>query len=443
MSSEDAGKQVGGRPSPVTWYKQRMAARSAEADSGKRSRNLYVFGATSFFNDTATEMAYWILPAFLLTIGAGPARLGLIEGVAESVSSFAKLFSGLLTDRVGPRKPLVVAGYTVANVLKPVLAITTAWWQVLLVRFGDRLAKGVRGAPRDVMLAESVPREKIGSAFGLLQAMDSAGAIAGPAAALFLLGYFRFRGVFWAAAVPGALAILIAIFGIRETGGLRGRGASAQGAEVDVPRVDRTAPVTGITGEKNSRLPAGFYYLLIAVGLFSLGNSSDMFLVLRAHDAGIPTRHAPLLGLVFNVTYTAMSWPAGRLADLVSKRAIAAGGYVVFAAVYFVFALAPSRSVLWAAVACYGLFYALTYPVLRALVAQTSGTDRRGRAFGIFFFVTSVAALLASVITGELWKHYGARLPFYLSAGLAGIAAAMLIVGTFSEGEQKHSAIRS
>jgi MFS family permease len=416
-----------------------MAARSAAPDSGKRSRNLYVFGATSFFNDTASEMAYWILPAFLLTIGAGPAKLGLIEGVAESVSSFAKLFSGLLTDRVGPRKPLVVAGYTVANVLKPVLAITTAWWQVLLVRFGDRLAKGVRGAPRDVMLAESVPREKIGSAFGLLQAMDSAGAIAGPAAALFLLGYFSFRGVFWAAAVPGALAILIAIFGIRETGGLRG--TSAPGAQVDLPRVDRTARLAAPAGQKSSRLPAGFYYLLIAVGLFSLGNSSDMFLVLRAHDAGIPTRHAPLLGLVFNLTYTAMSWPAGRLADLASKRAIAAGGYLVFAAVYFVFALAPSSHALWAAMACYGLFYALTNPVLRALVAETSGAERRGRAFGIFFFVTSVAALLASVITGELWKHYGAPFPFYLSAGLAAIAAAMLLVGAFSEGQLKHSAI--
>jgi MFS family permease len=416
-----------------------MAARSPEPDSGDRSRNLYVFGATSFFNDTATEMAYWILPAFLLTIGAGPAKLGLIEGVAESVSSFAKLFSGLLTDRVGPRKPLVVAGYTVANVLKPVLAVTTAWWQVLLVRFGDRLSKGVRGAPRDVMLAESVPREKIGSAFGLLQAMDSAGAIVGPAAALFLLGYFRFRGVFWAAAVPGALAILIAIFGIRETGGLRDPDALAPGAKIDQPRrhspageAIATTPrtVAALAPAKSSGgLPANFYYLLFAVGLFSLGNSSDMFLVLRAHDAGIPTRHAPLLGLVFNLTYTAVSWPAGRLADLVSKRAIAAGGYLVFAAVYFVFALASSAHALWAAMACYGLFYALTDPVLRALVAQTSGAEMRGRAFGIFFFVTSVAALLSSVITGELWKHYGARLPFYLSAGLAVIAAAMLLAG--------------
>jgi len=414
-----------------------MAA-SPDPDRSDRSRNLYVFGATSFFNDTASEMAYWILPAFLLTIGAGPARLGMIEGVAESVASFAKLFSGLLTDRMRRRKPLVVAGYAVANVLKPVLAVTTAWWQVLLVRFGDRLAKGVRGAPRDVMLAESVPQQKIGSAFGLLQAMDSAGAIAGPLIALGLLVRFGFRGVFWVAAVPGALAIFAALFGIRETGRRR---ASTLAAQADDRRMDgpggqsiAAAPPAGPgpTEARDVRLPASFYYLLFAVGLFSLGNSSDMFLVLRAHDAGIPTRHAPLLGLVFNLTYTALSWPAGRLADRFSKRAIAAGGYLVFAAVYFVFALAPSRGALWAAMACYGLFYALTNPVLRALVAQSAGSQTRGRAFGIFFFVTSVAVLFSSILTGELWKHYGPRLPFYLSAGLAAIAAGMLLAGVFS-----------
>src|SRR5947208_3176492 len=182
------------------------------------ARNIYAFGLTSFLNDTASEMAYWVLPAFLVSLGAGPAQLGLIEGVAESVASFAKLFSGYLTDRVERRKPLVVFGYTLANVAKPILAITTAWWQVLFIRFADRLAKGVRGAPRDVMLAESVDKAKLGSAFGLLQAMDSAGAIAGPLAALLLLAHYGFRGVFWAAAVPGFLAILVAAFLITETG---------------------------------------------------------------------------------------------------------------------------------------------------------------------------------------------------------------------------------
>src|SRR5579863_5778482 len=165
-------------------------------------RNIYVFGITSFLNDTATEMAYWVLPAFLVSLGAGPAQLGLIEGIAESVASFAKLFSGYLTDRLERRKPLVVAGYFAANAVKPLLAIVTAWWHVLLIRFTDRLAKGVRGAPRDVMVAETVGKEKLGSAYGLIQSLDSAGAVAGPLAAFLLLTRFQIRSVFWAAAVP-------------------------------------------------------------------------------------------------------------------------------------------------------------------------------------------------------------------------------------------------
>ncbi|HMD47859.1 MAG TPA: MFS transporter, partial [Bryobacteraceae bacterium] len=185
--------------------------------SSPPSRNIYVFGITSFLNDTATEMAYWVLPAFLATLGAGPAQLGLIEGVAESVASFAKLFSGYLTDHIQRRKPVVVAGYAVANAVKPLLAVVTAWPQILLIRFADRLAKGVRGAPRDVMVAESVPSYRLGSAYGLIQSMDSAGAIAGPLAALFLLARFGIRSVFWAAAIPGALCVLVALLGIRET----------------------------------------------------------------------------------------------------------------------------------------------------------------------------------------------------------------------------------
>src|SRR3954469_9451181 len=187
------------------------------ADERELQRNVKVFGVTSFFNDTATEMAYWVLPAFLTSIGAGPATLGLIEGIAESVASAAKLWSGLLVDKTRRRKPLGVTGYVVANAVKPLLAVTTAWWQVLGIRFADRLAKGVRGAPRDVMLSESVAKEHVGSAFGLLQAMDSAGAIAGPLLALLLIKHVGLRGVFWAAAVPGALSIIAVALFARET----------------------------------------------------------------------------------------------------------------------------------------------------------------------------------------------------------------------------------
>src|SRR5437660_3709555 len=178
-----------------------MIPRSPECEPSA-ARNLYAFGITSFLNDTASEMAYWVLPAFLVSLGAGPAQLGVIEGIAESVASFAKLFSGYLTDRIDRRKPLVVGGYFVANAVKPLLALAGAWWHILLIRFADRLAKGVRGAPRDVMVAESVDKKRLGSAYGLIQSMDSAGAIAGPLTALVLLSRYHLFAVFWAAAVP-------------------------------------------------------------------------------------------------------------------------------------------------------------------------------------------------------------------------------------------------
>ena len=389
------------------------------------SRNIYAFGATSLLNDTASEMAYWVLPAFLASIGAGPAQLGIIEGIAESVASFAKLLSGYLADRIPRRKPIVVSGYVVANAVKPLLALTTSWRQILAIRFADRFAKGIRGTARDVMVAETTGKFQVGSAYGLIQAMDSAGAIAGPLLALLLLPYYGLRGVFWAAGIPGALCIVVAVLGIR-------------GPKTVRQSVKASAPVASIHGgdvvakqtnskARHSGLPGSFYFVLAAVTLFSLGNSSDMFLVLRAQSIGIPVTHAPLLGLVLNITYTLFSWPAGSWSDKFSRRAIAAAGYMVFAAVYLVFAIAPSTLAIWLAMATYGLFYALTNPVLKALVVETVAPEVRGRALGVYFFVTSVAVLLASVITGEVWKYHGARVPFYLSAAIAAVSAVLLM----------------
>ena len=392
-------------------------------------RNIYAFGITSFLNDTASEMAYWVLPAFLASLGAGPAQLGLIEGLAESVASFAKLFSGYLTDRVDRRKPVVVAGYFVANAVKPLLALATSWWHILLIRFTDRLAKGVRGAPRDVMVAESVPKNRLGSAYGLIQSMDSAGAIAGPLAALVLLARFGIRSVFWAAAVPGALCVLVALFGIHETKRRAQDSAVHTSATPDITRKKTSALSAEKSDGKTLGLPASFYFVLGAVTLFSLGNSSDMFLVLRAQSVRIPVALAPLLGLVFNITYTLASWPAGWFSDHVSRRLVASTGYVIFAAVYFVFGRAPSTLAIWIAMAVYGFYYALTQPVLKALVVESVSEQVRGRALGIYFFVTSVATLAASLITGELWKHYAAAIPFYFSAAIALVAAGILQVG--------------
>jgi MFS family permease len=407
------------------------------------ARNIYAFGITSFLNDTATEMAYWVLPAFLVSLGAGPAQLGLIEGLAESVASFAKLFSGYFTDRMDRRKPLVVAGYFVANAVKPLLAMVTAWWHILLIRFADRLAKGVRGAPRDVMVAESVPKQRLGAAYGLIQSMDSAGAIAGPLAALVLLSRFGIRSVFLAAAVPGALAVLAAGFGVRETkrphpSTSSGQPVSPRPREMGHPNhsSDDSSPGGPRTVQDSARLgqplPGSFYFVLVAVTIFSLGNSSDMFLVMRAQNVGIPVALAPLLGLVFNITYTLGSWPAGWFSDHfsrrgISRRWIAAAGYLIFAAVYFVFGRAPSTLAIWITMAVYGLYYAFTQPVLKALVVESVSQDVRGRALGIYFFVTSVATLVASLITGELWKQYGAGVPFYFSAALAAVSAVLLL----------------
>src|SRR6266404_2176402 len=400
-------------------------------------RNINAFGLTSFLNDTASEMAYWVLPAFLASIGAGAAQLGIIEGIAESVASFAQLFSGYLADKVSHRKPIVVGGYFVANAVKPLLALVSSWWQILGIRFADRFAKGVRGTARDVMVADSVDKSRIGSAYGLIQAMDSAGAIVGPLLALAVIGRFGMRGVFAWAAIPGALCVIIAWVGIRELHRpASGTAAGWAGTPVAPLPVEGRAP-SPVQAERSSaaaaksewlpKLPLGFYYVLAVVTIFSLGNSSDMFLVLRAGNIGIPASQAPLLGLVFNIMFTLVSWPAGKFSDRFSRSAIAAAGYLVFAIVYFVFALAPSQLAIWLAMAFYGLFYALTNAVLKALIVESVETGVRGRALGIYSFCISVTTLLSSVITGALWKVYGPAVPFYFSAGIATVSALALL----------------
>jgi MFS family permease len=387
-------------------------------------RNVHIFGVTSFLNDTASEMAYWILPAFLVTIGAGPATLGIIEGIAESVASFAKLFSGFFADRIRRRKPLVVGGYVVANAVKPLLGWATGAWQVLLIRFSDRFAKGVRGAPRDVMLAGSVPASEVGGAFGLLQAMDSAGAIAGPLLALAIMASsfglrWGARAVFWAAAVPGLLCILVVAFGLKER---------AHDPSVEIKKSRFADPRV---------LPPAFWYVLVAIALFSIGNSSDMFLVLRAQSLGIPASHTPLIGLVFNITYTLFSWPAGRLSDRVAadksanargRYSIVAAGLLIFAATYASFAHGMSHVGVYVAMAFYGIYYALTAPVLKAVVVDAVPREHRGGAFGIFDFSTSVCVLLASTLTGLLWRKMGPAFPFHVSSVLALIAAVMVFL---------------
>ena len=381
------------------------------------SRNVRALGWTAFFNDTATEMSYWLLPQFLVgVLGAGPMAFGLIEGAAETVASFGRLASGFLSDRWKRRKPLAGIGYTAANIAKPLLAIAQSWPQVFWIRFFDRAAKGIRAAPRDALIADSVLPSERGSAFGFRQAMDSAGAMAGPLAAIVILAFFAgdVRKVFWAAAVPGGFSVLLVWFAVREI-----RPATSADS---APQSIRTF---FCAGDRN------LLFILFAVGIFSLGNSSDLFLILRAQNLGVRPELAPALGLLFNLFYTLLSWPAGKLSDRIPRRILIVGGYLVYAGVYWGIARAESALAVWLLMPLYGLYYALTEGVLRAWISDLVPSPSRASAFGVFHWVTGFTTLPASVAAGWLWQHFSPAAPFYVSAGLAAAAAVLLsLVGT-------------
>jgi MFS family permease len=387
--------------------------REATRTTSHLPRNIWVLAWVAFFNDTATEMSYWLLPQFLVDVlGAGPTVFGLIEGFAETISSFGRLLSGYLSDRLRQRKILVGAGYTVANVVKPLLALAQSWRQVFWIRFADRAAKGFRAAPRDALIADSVPQALRGSAFGLRQAMDSAGAILGPLGAIVFLPLFagNVRSVFWMATIPGAICIFLAWSAIREVPPSAIPGVGGQ------PRLMSTI----------RQAPGGLTMILAGVALFSLGNSSDLFLILRAQNLGIAGSRAPALGLIFNAVYTLLSWPAGRVSDRVPRRAIVIIGYLIYAGVYLGFALVHTARLTWLLFAVYGVYYALTEGVLRAWVADLVPSASRASVFGILNWVVGMAALPASLLAGWLWQHYSPATPFFASCGLSLAAAAFL-----------------
>jgi len=386
----------------------------AAGSASRLPRNVWVLSWVAFFNDTATEMSYWLLPQFLLgVLGADPMAFGLIEGAAETVSSFGRLLSGWLSDRLRRRKPLVAAGYTVANVVKPWLALATSWGQVFCVRFADRAAKGFRGAPRDALIADSVSQAHRGAAFGLRQGMDTAGAVFGPLSALALLPLFAgdVRKVFWLAAIPGAVCILLVWFGVSE---VRPAETAKQGAS----STDQASPISW---------NKSVFVILVAVGLFSLGNSSDLFLILRAQNLGVRAALAPGLGLLFNLVYTSLSWPAGKLSDRIPRRTLVVFGYITYAAVYLGFSLARGPQWVWFLFAAYGTYYAMTEGVLRAWIADLVPSSSRGSVFGAFTWLVGVAALPASLMAGWLWRHYSPAAPFFVSA-LLSLAAALLLL---------------
>lgn len=357
-------------------------------------RAVKTLGLVSLLTDASSEMIYPLLPAFLTgTLKASPAFLGVVEGLAEAVAAFVKIGSGALSDRVARRKPVVVAGYGLSSLTRPLVALATAPVHVLAVRLLDRVGKGVRSAPRDALLAEVTAPEDRGRAYGFHRAMDHTGAMIGPLlASAALLVTHDLRTVFALAAIPAALAVAALIFLVREPAR----------SEVGPPGPRVAASATGDLGGRPFRL----YLLVLAV--FTLGNSSDAFLLLRAQEAGVSLAFIPLLWSFHHLVKAGTSTLGGTLSDRWGRRRTILGGWAVYGLAYAGFALARSPLQVVSLFGVYGLFHALTEGPERALVADLTGSTGRGRAFGLFHAVTGAMLLPASILTGVLWQTWGA-----------------------------------
>ncbi len=378
-------------------------------------------GLVSFLTDLSSEMIYPLLPVFLTaTLGAGAVALGAVEGAAESTAALLKLASGWWSDRARRRKPLVVAGYTLASAVRPLVALASSVPQVLAVRVADRVGKGLRSSPRDALIAEAVDPQVRGRAFGFHRAADHTGALAGPLIAFALLrgAGLGLRTVFLLAAVPGALAVAAVAFGVRETAG----------KPADRPPEPAARPGSAARLRLGGGLGGRFWAFLAILFVFTLGNSTDAFLLLRAVDLGVTPALLPILWALHHLVKATVSTPAGMLSDRFGRRGPIAAGWALYALVYLGFAFASTGWQVWLLFAVYGLFFALTEGVERALVADLGGVEGRGAAFGWYYLALGVGALPASLLFGMIWQRWGALAAFGTGATLALVAAVGLFV---------------
>jgi len=366
--------------------------------------------AVSFFTDASSEIIAPLLPLFLVgTLGASVQMVGIIEGAAEAVAALLKVASGWWSDRVSRRKPLIVLGYGIASLVRPLIALAQTGTQVLAIRLTDRVGKGIRGAPRDALLAAAVPAALRGRAFGFHRAADHAGAVVGPLVALACLQWFGMpvRSVFWVAAIPGALAVLVAVALVKEE-------------RATQPVVPPARPTV------RDALPGRFWAGVAPIVLFTLGNSTDAFLLLRASQLGVPTALVPLLWVALHVVKSASSTPGGALSDRVGRRPLIIAGWLLYAAVYAGFALAEAPWHAWALFAAYGVVFGLTEGSEKAMVADLVAPAQRGTAFGWYHGLIGVAALPASVLFGYVWDTWSAAAAFGMGAAIAVVAAAWM-----------------
>lgn len=402
-------------------------------------RNVRVLGLVSLLNDLASEAVYPLLPTFLLEVlGGSRTQLGLIEGAAESLASLLKLASGTWSDRLATRKPLVVAGYALATVTRPLLAWVVWPWQLLALRLVDRVGKGLRTAPRDALLADSVSAGERGRAFGFQRAMDHLGAACGPlCATAVLVGWTdNLRWLFLATLIPGVLVLVALVAGLREATRDQ-RSAPVDGGDVATPKSDETRISTAVRSQTEPhRRP--FRWFLAAVLVFTLGNSSDAFLLVRVRELGVEPLWLPLLWVALHVVKSAGNLWAGRLVDRHGARPLLWSGWLVYAAAYLGFALASTA---WQAVTLlmfYGLYYALTEPAEKQLVARLAGPTRQGQAYGWFHLTVGLGALPASWLCGTLYELWGPLAGLGSGAVLAVVASGLLLpVRLVAEVEQE------
>jgi MFS family permease len=375
---------------------------------------VWVLGFVSLLMDISSEMVHSLLPLFLVgTLGVSVLAVGIIEGLAESTALISKVFSGALSDYLGRRKGLALLGYAMGALTKPVFALATGVGAVVAARFIDRVGKGIRGAPRDALLADITPPGIRGAAFGLRQSLDTVGAFAGPllATGLMLAWANDFRAVFWAAVVPGVLAVLLLLVGIHEPAQDRPRGA-----------------VNPIRRDALARLDRRYWWVVGVGAVFTLARFSEAFLVLRASQLGVPVAWVPLVMVAMSLVYAACAYPFGKLSDTVSRGRLLAAGLVVLIASDLVLASAASWVGLGVGVTLWGVHMGMTQGLLAAMVADTAPEELRGTAYGLFNLLSGLALLASSVVAGVLWDTRGSAFTFYAGAGFAALTLLAMAV---------------
>lgn len=395
--------------------------------------NVRVLAAVSFLTDVASEIIYPLLPLFLSSVlGVSAAGLGMIEGFAESVSSLLRLPAGWWSDRVKKRKPLVFAGYTMAALARPLMGLVQGAGQVLAIRLTDRFGKGIRTAPRDALIADSVTPDQRGYAFGVHRASDNLGAVLGPLIAWGVLsfGLADLRTLFLWTALPGFLSVLLLALFLRDShaGATAGAIAGEHIVSAAVPKTTTDAngpPVSAPIVESAVPLGAPFWRLLVVIFLFSLSLSTDAFLLLRASQLGVSAALIPLLWAALHVVKSSSSVVAGALSDRVGRRPLILGGWGVYAIVYLGFAVASTAWQVWLLFLVYGLYFGMSEGPEKALVADLAPPSRRGAAYGWFNAAVGLAALPASILFGVVWDRWGADTAFMMGAGIAGVSSVL------------------